>query len=79
MHRFHLVDEAAVILQSKGVYRQVKVFRRENGLYAAHGSGFVRLYENHGTSHPTLRWDDIELPGNVSYTAGQFGKLEIIP
>lgn len=67
MNRFHIIDDAAVILRSRGVYRQAKVFVRGDGLFAGHGGGFVRLYTNGGTSVPTLSWEDIDVgqPGPV--------------
>lgn len=77
MNRFHIIDDAAVIMRSKGVYRQAKVFVRGDGLYAGHGAGFVRLYAGGGTSVPTLSWDDIDI-GQGSATAiptDQHGKL----
>ena len=52
---FHVVDDAQCILAgSNGVYRQAKVYRRGNALYAGYGSGFVRLYKT-GTSVPSIR------------------------
>ena len=63
MERFHIVEDAAVILRSRGVYKQAKVFLRGNGVYAGVGGGFVRLYANGITGSPTLLWDDIEIEG----------------
>jgi hypothetical protein len=60
MERFHVIDDAAVILRSKGVYRQAKVYRRGKELFAGHGGGFVRLLANNGTSHPNVSWVDTD-------------------
>lgn len=60
MIRFHVIDDAAVILRRNGVYRQSKVFRRGDALYAAYGAGFLRLMGNSGTSVPSISWDDID-------------------
>lgn len=64
--RFHILDEAVAILVMKGVYRQAKVYRRGDGLYASHGSGFVRIHRD-GTSVPNLRCVGLETPGTFGY------------
>ncbi|CDZ55053.1 hypothetical protein [Neorhizobium galegae] len=75
MERFHIIDDAAAILITKGVYRQAKVYRRGGELFAAYGSGFIRLYRN-GTSLPNVRCEDVETPGwHQSFDA--FGKLSV--
>ena len=56
---FHEVPDAQVILRSKGVYRQAKVFRRGSDIYAAWGSGFIRLMSGSGTTVPTVVWDGL--------------------
>lgn len=56
---FHVIDNACAILAgSNGVYRQAKVYRRGDALFAGHGSGFIRLYKN-GTSVPTIRCEEL--------------------
>lgn len=62
MERFHIIDDAAAILVSKGVYRQAKVYRRGKDLFAGHSGGFIRLYRE-GTSLPNVRLDAIDVPG----------------
>jgi hypothetical protein len=60
---FHEVEDAYAILKSRGVYRQSKVFERRGYLYAAYGSGFVRLHRHlNGTSNPNIAWDELRLP-----------------
>jgi hypothetical protein len=63
MDRFHEVADAAVIIVARSVYKQAKVYRRGAALYAAASGGFVRLYSGGGTGVPTIRWDDMEIPG----------------
>lgn len=56
MERFHIIDDAAVILRVKGVYRQVKVYQRAGELYAGWGGGFIGLRRNNGTTRPDISW-----------------------
>lgn len=51
--RFHELSEYTVILRSKGVYKQAKVYVYKDGYYAGYGSGFIRLHRN-GTSIPNV-------------------------
>lgn len=73
--RFHVIDDAVCIIRNRGVYRQVKVFRRGDFLYAGYGAGFVALYGNSGTSHPHISWDEID--AGCETTIGKLGKLVI--
>jgi len=63
---FHIVDDGVVVLRSKGVWKQTKAYTREiegeRAVFAGHGSGFIRLFRNGGTSVPTISWDQVELP-----------------
>lgn len=82
MDRFHVIQDAAVILVRASVYKQAAVYQRAGALYCGHGGGFVRLYENHNTGVPSLRWDDIELPGVASVAQLEkdgLGKLALPP
>lgn len=63
MLRFQVIEDAAAIVLARGVYRQVKLFRRGNDLYAANGSGFIRMYRGGTTSLPNVAWKDIDIPG----------------
>ena len=79
MDRFHVVEDAAVIVRSKGVYKQVKVYVRGGAVYAGLSGGFVRLYKNGDTGIPTISWDNIKI---LNYTAPQMtadahGKLSL--
>lgn len=58
MPLFHEIPEAQIVTRSKGVYKQVKLYRRGGDIYAGHGSGFVRLLAGGGTSAPNVSWQD---------------------
>lgn len=75
MERFHIIEDAAAILVSKGVYRQAKVYRRGKELFAAYGAGFIRLYQE-GTALPNLRCEAIDVP-NQRVTFDRFGKASL--
>lgn len=79
MHRFHYIDDSAVILQTSGVYKQVRVVRRDRDLYALSGGGFIRLYKNKSTSVPKVSWLDIEIPDYAfdQLLSDPFGKLSL--
>lgn len=74
MERFHVIDDAAAILVSKGVYRQAKVYRRGKELFAAYGTGFIRIYKN-GTSLPNVRCEDVDGVGETRVDT--FGKVSL--
>lgn len=64
MQRFHVIDDAAVILRRKGgLYGQAKVYRRGQDVFAAIGAGFVRLLGGSGTTSPNVSWLDLEAEG----------------
>ncbi len=63
MHRFHIIPEAEAIIVSKSVYKTVKLYQRDGGLYAGMAGGFVRLYAGGNTGLASVRWDDMEIPG----------------
>lgn len=63
MERFHVIQDAAVIIVRSSVYKQAAVYRRGEALYCGAGGGYVRLYAGGNTGVPSLRWDDIEIPG----------------
>lgn len=63
MDLFHEIPDAAVILRTKGIFKQVKVFRRGRDVFAAHGTGFIRLLQHGGTTIPTTHWLDIDAVG----------------
>lgn len=54
---FHVIDDAQVVLRSKGVFKQVKLYRRGEHVYAGWGSGFIRLLKHGQTTHPSVSYD----------------------
>lgn len=73
---FHVIEDSFVILVGKrGVYRQVKLYRRGGDLYAGASGGFVRLMAGGGTSAPDTRWDGMETVATV--VKGRLGRLLI--
>ncbi|HLZ24531.1 MAG TPA: hypothetical protein VKQ30_20645 [Ktedonobacterales bacterium] len=61
MELFSLVEDEHAILKSKGVYRQAKLYRRGEKLFAGFGNGYVRLHPEHVTSKPDVKWHDISV------------------
>ena len=79
MERFHIIPDADVIIVSRLVYKQAKVYRRGDALYVGTAGGFVRLYANGSTGIPALRWDEIDIPGlsRAEITSDALGKLSV--
>lgn len=63
MERFHIIEDGAAILQSKGNFRQVKVYQRGAQVFAGWGGGYVRLMRGGATSNPNVSWSDVEADG----------------
>lgn len=63
MHLFHIIDDATAILRSKGVYRQVTVYRRGDEVFAKWGAGYVKLLSAGHTTHPNVSWVDVDPAG----------------
>jgi hypothetical protein len=70
-------DKQAVIRNTKnGVFKQAKLYERKGEIYAAASGGFIRLMSDGRTSHPNMKWDDIEVHFEV--TKGIHGSLKYI-
>lgn len=63
MDFFTAIPEAQGIIITKGTYRQVSLFARAGRVYAKNGTGFVRLFQGGSTSHPGVRWLELDAPG----------------
>lgn len=64
MELFHLIDDGAAILRIRGrVYRQAKIYRRGEQIFAACAGGFVRLLRGSGTTHPDVTVIEVGGPG----------------
>lgn len=57
---FHEMTDTWIIIRTRGVYRQSKVYRRGSSVYASKGSGFIRLLSSQGTSDPNTSWVEFE-------------------
>lgn len=60
MGLFHIIEDVHAVLRCRGVYRQTKVFYREDKVYAGWGSGFIRLFPHGGTTVPSVSWDHLD-------------------
>lgn len=56
---FSIIDDAHVILHSRGKYRQAKAYQRLGMLYAGTGGAFVRVMNTGVTSDPNTKWADL--------------------
>ena len=65
MSQFHIIEDAYVILRSKGTFYQKKVYRRTDRFYANWGSGFIRLGARDATSNPNVSLEHLSLPENI--------------
>lgn len=54
------IPEGQAIIALNGVYRQVKIAVRADRVYARYGAGYVRLHQGGATSHPKVRWYQID-------------------
>lgn len=78
---FHKIEGAAAVLSSKGVFRQVDVYQRDNQLYARWGSGFIGLrYTSFstaeiGTTLPHVQVQHIE--GPFTFSKKGFGAVKV--
>lgn len=72
MELFHIVEDAFVVLRSRGLFRQAKVYRRGQALYAGYGVSFVGLRGRGGTTRPDISWEEITEHPNIRLSAGRF-------
>lgn len=71
---FHVIDDAQIILRSKGVFYQKKLYRRGDRIYAAMGTGFIRIGSGDATSAPNVSWETMDLPPGVKLAKGKLGE-----
>lgn len=60
MGLFHVIEGAQVILRSKGVFRQAKLYERDGRIAAAAAGGYVMLRSEGRTTHPDISWVEID-------------------
>jgi hypothetical protein len=70
---FTVLDDQIIVRTGKGIYKQVKVALRGQYAFAKVGGGFVGLYASGTTSHPDIRWIDME--NGSCYKPGSLGRL----
>lgn len=68
---FHVIDGGVVHLQSRGVYREAKVYRRGEHIFAKWGVGFIRLLGQSGTTLSSVSWSDIDADGVALKPSGR--------
>ena len=72
---FNIINDAHVILRSRGVFRQAQVFSYNGGLYAKWGGGFIYMIKHaKGTSVPTVSWDS---PTGFEFKFDAVGRMVI--
>jgi hypothetical protein len=59
MSLFARIDEAQVIVRSRGVFKQVPLYHRDGHVYAGVKGGFVRLMQHGSSTVPDLLWDEV--------------------
>lgn len=87
MEVFQEIPGSIAITLTKGVYHQTTLFRRGTLIYAKHGSGFIRLFPQGGTSSPSTSWKDVDpgqavignTPLNLTYIAASSDVLQKPP
>lgn len=59
----HVIHDARVLLRSRGVFYQQRVYRGPNNrLFAEWGTGFIRLGGQDATSDPNVSLEALDLP-----------------
>jgi len=75
---FRQISDAQAIVRSRGVYKQVDLFQRDNKLFVELQRGaFLRLLATGGTSLPHVIWD--EIIGAPAITNDALGNLMLVP
>jgi hypothetical protein len=62
MDYFTAIADGQGIILVKGTYRQAALYARAGRMYAKNGTGFVRLLQGGATSHPNVRWLELDTP-----------------
>ena len=75
---FKPIEGSAVIIYSRGVYQQTKVFERGGELYAKWGSGYIRLMKTGWTSYGDVKWTDVDLPVDMLFELAGLGALTLV-
>ena len=71
---FHIIEDAQIVLRSRGVFRQEKLFRRGQPPLRKVGAGFIRIGAGDATSCPHVSYETMKLPENIVIERGQIGE-----
>lgn len=74
---FHIIEGAQVVLCSRGVYRQAKLYRRGDEVFAGWGTGYIRLGASGGTSKPEVSYLNLDVPEDTVVLPGALGRLTV--
>lgn len=73
---FHVIQDAYAIVRNRaGVYKQVKVYRYNGGLYIGAKGGFCRLMKGGDVATPDMSYVELWLPNCVKQTHDECGRL----
>lgn len=70
MNLFQPID-GTVVLYTKGHYNEAALFTLNDGIYAQHARGFIRLKDSDNTSAPGVYWRMIETPTEYTFSMGK--------
>ena len=74
MTGFVKLEGEFAITTSRGVYKQADLYERNGYLYVKHGSGFIMLTAQGGTSTDKVRLDELNL-ASTRVAMGRTGRL----
>lgn len=78
---FQEVDDGFALVVSQGVYRIVPLFIRPESpqdltspkiVYAKRGQGYIQIKPSQRTSHRSVRWTELHVPGHHKIEFGPF-------
>ena len=67
---FEPLQGGRVILRSRGIFKEAKLFTHGGIVYAREGSGFVQLRANNETSRDRLYWGSLQLAEKTELVRG---------
>jgi hypothetical protein len=74
MDLFTAIKDAHVILRSRGIYRQAKVYARGERLFAGYAGGFIRLGSGDMTSVSNVKYEALQMPPHIQLRKGNAGE-----
>ncbi|WRH62065.1 MAG: hypothetical protein RSE12_17085 [Fuscovulum sp.] len=73
-----IIEGGVSLLYCNGVFRQANLYHRNGDVYAKWGAGFVRLGAGGATSHPNVKWREVDT-GNAGMWRENIHRVEFIP